>query len=118
MKYHLTQKTIEQYNITDDMLQNVAITFSMIDADSGLFRIANVPAELKIEKLRPQNLIEFSYTLVYKFKLHQTRKTGRFQGEFKIDFLNNDSCNLKLTLPIDDTINIIISDSITKTSVI
>jgi len=118
LQYPLIQKILEQYNITANMFDDVAVTFSMIDADSGLFRIANVPAELKIEKLRPQNLIEFSYTLVYKFKLHQTRKTGRFQGEFKIDFLNNDSCNLKLTLPIDDTINIIISDSITKTSVI
>ncbi len=116
LKYPLTQFVLQQYAITDDMLENVAITFSMIDANTGLYRIANVPASIVFNLDRAQYPNELQYTLVYRFKLPQTSKAGRFYGEFKLDFLGQ-GCG-KLTLPVDDVINIIISDSITKTTVI
>ena len=116
LKYHLTQKILQEYNITDDMLQNVAVTFSMIDADTGLYNIAIVPADIEYIVLRPQYPDNFIYELSYRFKLYQTRKSGRYLGEFKLDFLG-EGCG-KLTLPTDGQINIIISDSITKTTVV
>ena len=117
LKYPLIQKIREQYNITDDMLKNVAITFSMTDVDTGIYRIANVPANLVINNDRPNYPAEEKYTLTYRFKLHQTSKAGRFYGEFCIDFLPPIDCG-KIKLPVDGQINIIISDSLTKTSVI
>lgn len=117
LKYPLTQFTLEQYDISANMLENVAITFSMIDANTGLYRIANVPANLVINTARPEFPDELTYTLVYRFKLPQTSKSGRYMGEFTIDFLGQDGCG-KLTLPVDNQINIVISDSITKTTVI
>jgi len=116
LKYPLTQHTMEQYDITPDLLENVAVTFSMIDADTGLYRIANVPANMVINRARPQFPDELEYTLTYRFKLSQTSKTGRYLGEFKLDFMGQ-GCG-KLTLPVDSQVNIIISDSITKTTVI
>lgn len=120
LEYHLTQDIMRQYNITDEMLQNVAVTFSMVDAQTGLYRIANVPASIDFKRLRPQYPNNLIYTLVYRFKLQDTSKAGRFNGEFKLDFIpsgNNGGCG-KLTLPTNDEINIIISDSITKTTVL
>ena len=114
--YPLIQHTLEQYHITKEMLENVAVTFSMIDAETGLYRIANVPASIEYKKLRPEYPDNFLYALVYRFKLPQTSKAGRFNGEFKLDFLGP-NCG-KLTLPVDNVINIQISDSITKTTVI
>jgi len=116
LTYPMTQHTMEQYNITADMLENVAITFSMIEAGSGLYRIANVAANLVVNRARPEFPDELEYTLMYRFKLPQTAKPGRFYGEFKLDFLG-ENCG-KLTLPTDSQINIIISDGITKTTVI
>jgi hypothetical protein len=116
LEYHLTEDIRKQYDITDDMLENVAVTFSMIDADTGLYRIANVPASIEYKRLRPQYPDNFIYTLIYRFKLHQTSKPGRYLGEFKLDFMG-EGCG-KLTLPVDSQINIQISDSITKTTVI
>jgi hypothetical protein len=116
VEFHLTQQVMQQYDITDDMLQDVAVTFSMIDAETGLYRIANVPANIEYIRLRPQYPDNFIYELSYRFKLSQTRKPGRFLGEFKLDFLG-ENCG-KITLPVDSQINIIISDSITKTTVI
>ncbi len=117
LKYQLTQKIREQYDITDDMLENVAITFSMIDAETGLYRIANVAGDIIINNDRPAYPDEVQYTLVYNFTLANTAKTGRYIGEFVLDFLGNNNCG-KIKLPTSDTINIIINDSITKTSVI
>lgn len=116
VKFVLTQHIREKYDITEEMLDNVAVTFSMIEEETGIYQIANVPASLNINRNREEYPDEGEYTLSYKFKLPQTKKTGRFRGEFKLDFLG-DYCG-KITLPTDTSINIIISDSITKTSVV
>lgn len=117
LKFPLTQHLREQYDISDDMLDNVAVTFSMIDSD-GIYRIANVSANLVINRDRVNYPDEEEYTLTYRFKQTQTSKTGRFNGEFKLDFLNSEYGCGKITLPTQGYINIIISDSITKTTVI
>lgn len=116
LKYPLTQKIREQYDLTDDKLENVAVTFSMMDAHTGQYRIANVPANLVINNDRPGYPDELQYTLMYRFKLSQTAKGGRFLGEFKVDFLG-ENCG-KITMPTDGYINIQISDSLTKTTVV
>ena len=116
LKFGVNQRIMEKYDITADMLDNCAVTFSMIEKNSGLFRIANVEAKLVISNDRPLFPDEVTYTLAYKFKRHDTRRAGRFLGEFKVDFLG-DNCG-KITFPIDTQLPIMISDSITKTDVI
>ena len=116
LKYPLTQHTMEQYDITKDMLENCAVTFSMVDANTGLYRIANAAANLVVNNNRPEYPDEEQYTIVYRFKLKDTRKTGRFLGNFTVDFLG-ENCG-KIGLPVNGLINIIISDSLTKTTVI
>lgn len=116
LKYPLIQQVREQYDITDEMLENVAVTFSMIDADTGLYRIANAPGNLIINNDRVNFPDEEKYTVSYRFKLPQTAKAGRYLANFTVDFLGND-CG-KIALPIDGYINVIISDSLTKTTVV
>lgn len=117
LKFPLTKWIMERYDLTDDMLDNVAVTFSMINADTGLYHIANVPASLDIKRDRKEYPDELEYTLTYRFKLSQTQKPGRYFGEFVIDFIGEGQCG-KLTLPTEEKINILISDSITKTTVV
>jgi hypothetical protein len=117
IRYHLTQRIREEYSITNDMLENVAVTFSMINSDTGLFQIANVGADIEYKVLKPLFPNDIEYYLVFKLKTYQTKKVGNYVGEFCLDFLN-DQCSNKIKLPTNDVINIIISDSITKTSVI
>jgi hypothetical protein len=119
LKYPLIQHTLEQYDITADMLENVAVTVSMID-ENGLYRIANAPANLVVNNDRPDFPAEEKYTLTYRFKLRDTRKAGNYKMEFKLDFIssgNEGGCG-KITLPVNGYINVIISNSITKTTVI
>lgn len=117
LKYPLTQHTMQQYDITPDMLENVAVTTSMINTNTGIYRIANAAGNLVINNNRSEYPDEVQYTLIYRFKLPQTAKAGRYQAEFVIDFLGNENCG-KIKLPVNGYINIIISDSITKTTVI
>lgn len=115
LKYPLIQQVREKYDITDDMLENVAVTFSMINHD-GLYRIANSPANLVISENRAEEPDEVKYTLMFRFKEYQTKRVGRFKGEFVIDFLG-ENCG-KIKFPVDGHIDIVISDSTTKTTVI
>lgn len=117
LKYVLTQDIMEKYNISADMLENVAVTFSMIEADSGRFRIANTPANFVVNNERPKYPNELQYTLMYRFKENQTKKVGRYLGEYVVDFLGEAGCG-KIKFPVDGEINIIISDGITKTTVV
>lgn len=117
LKLPLLQSIRNQYDITEEMLENVAVTFSMRNKDTGVYQIANVPAELVINTNTDKYVDEEKYTLEYKFKLRDTKKSGRFEGEFKVDFLGDYGCG-KITLPNNEPINIIIGDSITKTTVI
>ncbi len=78
LKLPLLQSIREQYDITDNMLENVAVTFSMREAETGVYRIANVAGSLVINRDRPEYPDEVEYTLTYKFKLPQTNKSGRF----------------------------------------
>jgi hypothetical protein len=117
LKYPLIQQIREKYDLTDDMLDNIAVTFSMIDVETGIYRIANVAANLVINNDRELYPDEEKYSLTYKFNLKDTKIAGRFQGEFKLDFLGEGDCG-KITLPTESYINIIITDSLTKTSVI
>jgi hypothetical protein len=115
LKYPLTQWIREKYDLTDDMLENVGITFSMVEVDTGLYKIANVPAKLLINRNRPDFPDEVEYTLAYKFKIKDTNKAGLYRGEFVIDFLG-DNCG-KIKLPVSGDLNIWVQDSITKTDV-
>ena len=123
LKYPLVQQLREQYDITDEMLENVAVTFSMINADTGRYQIANVPANLVIINNDGSNTNfakypdEEKYTLVYKFRLKDTKKVGNYLAEFKIDVLGTECSDFKITLPVSGYINVIITDSLTKTSV-
>lgn len=117
LKYPLLQQVREQYDISEEMLENVAVTFSMVDADTGLYQIANVAANLVVNNDRENFPDEEQYTLVYRFKLSQTARTGRYLANFTIDFLG-DECGGKIGLPISGFINVIITDSSTKTTVI
>jgi len=116
LKFPLTPKLREKYGITDDMLEGVAVTFSMINAETGIYQIANVAANIVFSPNRAENPSEEFYTLTHVFKLRDTAKPGRYYAEFCLDFLC-EGCG-KLKLPANDTINVIISGSITKTSVV
>jgi hypothetical protein len=116
LKYALSQWVMEKYSITEDMLEDCAITFSLYDVTNDVYKIANKAAQLLINEDRQDYPAEEKYTLAYKFSIADTSKAGEFDAEFKVDFLG-DHCG-KITFPVDEKIRVSIQDSITKTKVV
>jgi hypothetical protein len=118
LKFPLTEKLMKYYNITEKMLENIGVTFSMTD-EKGNYIIANKPAEYYVKSEDEyEYLSDAKYNLLYKFTQRNTKNAGFFYGEFKLDFLDDDNnCN-KITLPNTSKIDIIILKSSTHTTVI
>lgn len=114
VQYYLNDYMLKKYNITESMLQNIAVTFSMINDDG--YKVANQAGKLVINDGSYEELGGCKYTLTFKLNEYQTNKPGRYFGEFVIDFL--DDSGYKLKLPTTGYINILITDSITNTTVL
>jgi hypothetical protein len=112
IKFPLTQVIREKYDITHDMMQNCAVTFSMLNDETGFFKIANVAADLLIIEDEYQFLEEPDYVLQYALERKDTAEVGVFSGEFKLTFLG-DNCGT-ITFPGSGAIQIIVQQSITK----
>lgn len=116
LKFALSEYLMLRYDITDEMLENCAVTFSMQDAENGVYKIANKAADLIMNTDFANNPDDDKYNLVYKFSLAETAKPGIFEGEFKLDFMG-ETCG-KITFPVTEKITIVIQDSSTKTTVV
>ena len=114
--FPISQHILEKYNISEDMMENVAITFSMTDSHNR-YKIANVGARLDVIEDDYERLDDCKYNLVYRPNLSDTNESGVFNAEFVIDFLGNNNCG-KIKFPLEKDLKIIIDGSITKTSVI
>lgn len=115
IKFILSEEIMRFYGISEDMLSNVAITFSMINKETGNFVIANEPGEITLlEEYKNSNNKE--YCLSYQLTIDDTQEIGKYEGEFVIDFL--ESNEYKIGFPVNNKIEIIITDSITTTTVI
>ncbi len=116
LKFPITSYIMEKYDITEDMLDNCAVTFSLYDVTNDVYKIANKEARLHILDDLKTYPDEEKYTLEYKFSLSDTNRSGNFDGEFKVDFLG-DACG-KITFPVSEKLKIAIQDSITKTTIV
>ncbi len=115
LKYPLNEWILKKYDISEEMLENCAITFSMYNVENEEYKIANKGAKLDINDVA-RYPDEDKYSLGYKFLINDTIKPGIYCGEFKVDFLGN-HCGC-ITFPVDKHIKIVISESITKTEVL
>ena len=117
IKFSLTQKILNKYDITEEMMENVAVTFSMVDEDTELFIVANKSGGLTINDAHNyEKLDDTKYELFYCFEKKDTRKEGEYLGEFKLDFLGEHSGGI--TFPISTQIKIHIERGITITTVL
>ena len=94
-----------------EMIQNADITFSMIDMETGVYKIANSPAFIK--KIDDECCAE-EYEIGYQFIKRQVSTPGTYKGIFTIKFgddLKNDNYDYPqgiLTMPIREELEIIV----------
>ncbi len=71
------------YNKVYDAIQDADITFSMKDTETGMLKICNEEAFVK---LADTNGCEEKYVIEYDWKERDTRKPGIYKGWFDIHF--------------------------------
>lgn len=90
------------------------VTFSMWNQETGIYKIANEPAEIVYDEYSG---CEERYLLQYKWKEHDTNEAGRYIAQFKITF--SDDIVMEgvtfpkgdLIVPLSDDLVIVINDS-------
>ena len=115
--YPITDKLMKQFNLTDEMFENVAVTFSMVDAETGYFKIANTAGGIFINDNYAENPDFEKFSLTFTFCQNHTSVAGNYLGEFVVDFLDSNTMG-KLKLPITGDLNIVVNDTTTKTTII
>ena len=99
------------FNKFHECIQGADITFTMVNADTNVTKVAKNKAYIK---LRENDDCTEQYVICYDWKKHDTKEAGAFKGTFEIDFSNaikNDSYtypNGILNMPIREDIMIII----------
>ncbi len=115
----LRMKVIEDSNVDFQkfmtMLENSAITFSMRELNTGIYKIANAKGGIVLRTKRVNNNQLDEYYIYYKFTAKDTNKIGEFEGQFSIDMFGSETGNL--IVPIKESLIIQIGDSFTRTTV-
>ena len=94
-----------------------AVTFSMWNQDTGIYKIANAPCTIVYDE---DSDCEERYFIQYDWKLGDTDEAGTFNGLFKISFNDNvvaDGLTFPagdLKVPIAEDLTICVNDSMKK----
>ncbi len=105
LKMQVVKDGRSDYNNMMNLIEESAIFFSMIDIETGVPRIITRPAGFVSKKMLDPNA-EPEYYVYYQFTGNDTRKVGRYEGQFL--FRNDDGV---LILPIRDKLYINIQES-------
>nr|DAN25887.1 MAG TPA: hypothetical protein [Bacteriophage sp.] len=71
------------FNKFHDMIQNAEITFTMVNADTNVTKIAKAPCYIK--RKESEGCVE-EYVICYDWKKRDTKEVGTFKGFFEITF--------------------------------
>lgn len=94
-------------------IEGSTVTFSMINTETGRYRILNKPA--LIIPTENEGCDTVDYHIGYKFSKKETSISGTFKGEFKI---NDQEGNCILILPVKNELIINIGDSFVQSNII
>ncbi len=94
-------------------LENCAITFSMVNTETEILKVAKKPGGL-ILYTPEEATLEPEYIIYYKFSAKDTNLPGTYRAEFKIDFFDTEQSDMTGTFiaPIHDDLFVIVRDSL------
>ena len=105
LKMQVVKDGRSDYNNMMDLIEQSAIFFSMVDVETGVPKITTRPAGIVAKTMLDPNA-EPEYYVYYQFRKFDTRKVGRFEGQFI--FLSSDGT---LILPIREKLFINVQES-------
>jgi hypothetical protein len=107
LKMQLIKDGRNEFREFYDKLGNSIINFSMRKVDTGEFIILNNAGGI-VQKLEVDNLHPTEYYIYYRWQPTDVMETGRYQGQFTIEFLDGFT---ELVVPIREDLYINIEES-------
>ena len=83
LRIELIEDGRHDYNKMYEMLQNSSITFTMVNRDTGVTKIAKAPAYIKARE--DGGCVE-QYIICYDWKKRDINEEGNYIGKFNIEF--------------------------------
>ena len=110
LRIELIEDGRHDYNKMYEMLQNSTITFTMVNRDTGVTKIAKAPAYIKARE--DGGCVE-QYVICYDWKKRDINEEGNYIGKFNIEFgdIKNDEYSYpsgNLIVPIREDLLIIV----------
>lgn len=105
LKLELIQDGRNDFQKFHEKVQNANIYFTMTDVITGVKRIAKKPTG--IEQVEPTNCVGDEFYLTYQFTERDSSVSGRYIGQFEIDFLDGTGT---LMVPIRETLYVNVLD--------
>lgn len=111
LRLELIEDGRHTYNKFHECVQNADITFTMVNADTNVTKVAKAKAYIK---LREDDDCTEQYVICYDWKAHDTKEAGTYIGTFDIDFngeLKNDNYTYPqglLKMPIREKLYIVV----------
>ena len=110
LRMELIEDGRHDYRKFYDSIQNCSITFTMVDIDTNITKVAKAPCYIKLKE--DGGCVE-KYVICYDWKERDTKDVGTYKGTFDITFnpIKSDETEYptgKLIMPIRETLNIII----------
>jgi hypothetical protein len=92
-----------------EKIQNATITFTMVDVETGVVKVAKQPASIFFDNTTSEYCEE--YTIGYVWKRRDTSKVGKYRGLFEIEFQDGSG---PLIVPIKEELYINIMEGVIK----
>lgn len=110
LRMELIEDGRHDYRKFYNSIQNCSITFTMVNIDTNITKVAKAPCYIKLKE--DGGCVE-KYVICYDWKERDTKDVGTYKGTFDITFnpIKSDETEYptgKLIMPIRETLNIII----------
>lgn len=110
LRMELIEDGRHDFNKFHELIQTANITFTMVNRETGVTKVARMPAYIKA---RENGGCVEQYVICYDWRKHDTKEEGNYLGEFNIEFgeLKNDEYDYpsgNLRIPIREDLLIVI----------
>ena len=110
LRMELIEDGRHDFNKFHELIQTANITFTMVNRETGVTKVAKMPAYIKA---RENGGCVEQYVICYDWRKHDTKEEGNYLGEFNIEFgeLKNDEYDYpsgNLRMPIREDLLIVI----------
>lgn len=118
LKMEVIKDGRNDFNKLESLLPNAAVTFSMKDSKTGIYKIVNLAGEIYMKEPCTEDGKK-EYYIGYQFTANDTKTPGIYIGQFKLNMFDDDNTLYgELFVPIKEELYIHITDGFVRSDVV